>query len=209
MKRILTTILAASMMLWGFDAFAQLGVGAGYVNSTSTTKVSDTKSSVASNGFYAGGSYNLPIAGALGIAPGVYYEFLTSSKESNFAGLASVKGTTTEHYIGAPLMLTAGLPIANDLKLFLFGGPTFQYGIASKTKVDAGALGLTTSSTIDNYDNDNYGRFDVLLGGGFGFDLMNTIQLKVGYNYGMLNRNDSDKVTNHRSELHFGLAFLF
>ena len=54
MKRIITTILAASMMLVGTTAFAQASIGAGYLNETNKATVSNTDVNMgALNGFYA------------------------------------------------------------------------------------------------------------------------------------------------------------
>ena len=46
MKKIITTLLAASMMFLGTTAFAQMSVGAGYINSTMKTTISSTASSM-------------------------------------------------------------------------------------------------------------------------------------------------------------------
>ena len=72
MKKIFTTLLAASLMLLGTQAFAQMSVNAGYLNSTQSFSESNSKS-INSNGAYAGVSFNLPISGGLAVAPGVYY----------------------------------------------------------------------------------------------------------------------------------------
>lgn len=210
MKKIFATLLAASMMLVGAQAYAQIAVGAGYVNSTQTTKAGDNKSSADANGFYVGGSYNLSIAGGLGLAPGLYYEFLSSSTdEAGVAGIATVKGTTTEHYVNVPVMLTYGLELMPDCTLFAYAGPTISYGVASSTKVDASTVVGSGSKTTSNYgDNSSYKPFDVMLGGGVGFNI-NSFQVKVGYNQGMLNRYDSDNVTLHRGEVHLGVAYMF
>ena len=55
MKKILTSVLAASLMLLGTSAFAQVSVGAGYSNSKMTYSYSSGSSKVDSptNGFYA------------------------------------------------------------------------------------------------------------------------------------------------------------
>lgn len=53
MKKILSTLLAASLMLLGTQAFAQGSLNAGYLNSTQSFKNSD---SVNSNGAYVGAS---------------------------------------------------------------------------------------------------------------------------------------------------------
>ncbi len=203
MKKIFATILAASMMLVGANAFAQISVGAGYVNSTSTNKVGDSKSSGDSNGFYLGASYNIGISGGLGLAPGLYYEFLGNSGKGSYWS-----GSTTEHYVNVPVMVNYGLELMPDCTLFFYAGPTLSCGVASTTQAKVGGDKVSVGAKVNNYDNDNYGRFDVMLGGGVGFNI-NSFQVKVGYNAGMLDRNASDAVKMHRSEVHLGLGWMF
>ena len=127
MKKIFSTLLAASLMLLGTDAFAQMSFNAGYLNSTLATK----NSSDNANGAYAGISFNVPVAGGLAIAPGVYYSFLTSKETAALGTIASGSGTFMEHAINVPVYLNYGIDLARDAKVFVFGGPTVQYGLAS------------------------------------------------------------------------------
>jgi len=60
MKRIITTILAASMMLMGTTAFAQVSIGAGYLNESNKAVVANSNVNMgAMNGFYAGIGYDI------------------------------------------------------------------------------------------------------------------------------------------------------
>ena len=203
MKKIFATLLAASMMLAGVNAFAQISVGAGYVNSTSTSKAGDKKTSGDSNGFYLGASYNIGISGGLGLAPGLYYEMLGASDKGSLWA-----GSTTEHYVNVPVMVNYGLELMPDCTLFFYAGPTLSCGVASNTKLKVGGDKVSASTSVNNYDNDSYGRFDVMLGGGVGFNI-NRFQVKVGYNAGLLDRNSTDAIKMHRSEVHLGVGFCF
>lgn len=199
MKRIFATLLAASMMIMGTQAFAQTAVNVGYLSSTSTVKVGNSKTSGDMNGFYAGASRNIPLVAGLGVEPGVNLEMLfASSKKSIFAG------STTEAYVQVPVMLNYGIELMPDCRLFAFAGPSLSLGVLSSSKVSAGGASVKQN----NYDADNYGRFDVMLGGGVGFDI-NNIRVKVGYNAGMLDRNSGNAATMHRSEITLGAALLF
>lgn len=200
MKKIFTTILAASLMLVGVEAFAQVSAGAGWVNSTMTNKVGNTKTSTNSNGFYLGASYNLDIAKGFAVAPGVYYEFLAGKND----GL--VEATDTEHYLDVPVMFNYGFDLASDCRLFVFAGPTLQFGLASTLKTTIASV----ETKVNRYDGMGYGRFDCLLGAGVGFQI-NAINVKVGYNYGMVNRyTDAPSDTAlHRSAIHLGVGFAF
>ena len=68
MKRVFSSILAASMMLIGTAAIAQPSLGIGYLNSTDKVKSGSTTKTTNLNGFYVGGSYNINLAGSFGVA---------------------------------------------------------------------------------------------------------------------------------------------
>ena len=206
MKKVFSILLAASLMLLGTQAFAQMSVNAGYLNSTLKTGNADPSNA---NGAYAGVSFNVPIAGGLGIAPGVYYSMITSKNTSNVGNIFSASGTFAEHAINVPLYLNYGIDLARDTNVFIFGGPTAQYGLASTVKTDVNVAGASGSHKTSNYDNDNYNRFNVYLGGGIGFQV-SAIQITVGYDYGMMNQIKGDNAPkSHRSNLKLGLGFVF
>ena len=199
MKKTLTVLLAAAALLAGVNANAQVSLGAGYLNITQSFGSSNANG----NGAYAGVSFNIPIAGGLAIAPGVYYSLANYKSE---AVLGLVKGTTTEHAINVPLNLNFGYNLARDMRAFIFGGPTFQYGIASQTKQDlAGAVNTTT----DNYKSDYNQRFVIYAGGGLGMDIANKFQVTVGYDHTVTNMVKSDDVKVGRGLIKIGAAMLF
>ena len=206
MKKILSTILAASLMLIGTQAFAQMSVNAGYLNSS--IKVGNADPSNA-NGAYAGLSFNLPLSGALAVAPGVYYSMITSKSTANLGSIASGSGTFMEHAINVPVYLNYNVGLSRDTKFFCYAGPTVQYGLASTVKYDANVLGASATTTSDNYKNDNYNRMNVYLGGGIGVNA-GGIMVTVGYDYGMMNQYKGDNAPNaHRSNLKIGVGFEF
>ena len=130
MKKIFATLLAASLMLLGTQAFAQISVNAGYLNSSMKVGSADPSNA---NGAYAGVSFNVPLVGGLAIAPGVYYSMITSKSTASLGTIASGSGTFMEHAINVPLYLNFGTNMASDMRIFLFAGPTFQYRLASTT----------------------------------------------------------------------------
>ena len=207
MKRFLTTVLAASLMLIGTNAFAQLSVAAGFGNSQTkfdinVLNVIKTSHNANLNGFYAGASYNIPVGtSGLGIAPGVYFAYMTDKDVDIYVA----SGDLVESYLEIPLDLTLKFPIADGLNGVIYAGPTFAYGVASK--VNSG------STTIDLYDGTisnylDYNRIDVLAGGGIGVEFENMVRFDVGYDFGLLNRGGST-VAVHRNQLHAGVAFMF
>ena len=197
MKKIFSTLLAASLMLLGTQAFAQMSFNAGYLNSTLAT--SNTKSGA--DGAYAGVSFNVPLAGPVCIAPGIYYSGLFS-KNTELFGFGT--GSFQEHAINVPVYLNFAFELARDTKFFLFGGPTAQYGLASSVKHEVGSV----TATVNNYEDSDFNRFNVYLGGGVGFQA-GAFQVTVGYDYGMMNQYKNTNVACHRSNLKLGVGFLF
>jgi hypothetical protein len=206
MKKVIFTVLAASLMLLGTQAFAQVSVNAGYINSTFKAENADP---YGANGFYAGATFNIPVAGSFGIAPGVYYSMI-ASKGFKSGWLGSATGTFTEHAINVPLYLNYGFNLSRDAKFILYGGPTAQYGLSSKTKLDVETILGGIGTVINNYDDKyNYNRLNVYLGGGVGFQA-GAFLITVGYDYGMMNQYKGDNATKaHRSNLKLGVGFSF
>lgn len=208
MKKIITILAAAVMMLTASNAFAQIAVGAGYLNATD--KIDDNSNAL--NGFYAGVSYNIPIAGGLAVAPGVYYSGLFKSGELFSLSLLNTKvdSKLAEHFINVPVNFNYNFELAPDMTAFIFAGPTFQYGLASKTKIEGTAAGYSGDKDIDNYDDSDYGKTNVLLGGGVGMNLMDSFQITVGYDYGLMNLYTGNAdVKRHKSYIKLGVAYLF
>ena len=205
MKKVFSFILAASMMLIGTAAIAQPSLGIGYLNSTDKVKSGSTTKTTNLSGFYVGGSYNINLAGSFGVAPGLYYGLATKSDANSFGGILDTKADVTEHYLSIPVMFNAGLTITDGIVGRIYAGPTLAYGIASNLKYTASAsipvLGtVSKGDKVNNYDDSDYGRFDVMLGGGVAVDFFDMVRFNVGYDYGLVNRYTGDgDMTRHCS----------
>ena len=90
MKKIVTLLSAALVLLASAPAFAQASVGAGYLSSVNVNK--SGKTSEALNGFYAGVGFTVPVTGGINFTPGIYYGYITKSNASNFGTIASATG---------------------------------------------------------------------------------------------------------------------
>lgn len=208
MKKIILSI--ALVAIAASSAMAQVGVGVGYLSSTATSKISDSSSSTTSNGFYAGGDYDVNVAKNLYIAPGLYYGFTQYKTEGSVGSLASATSTTTDQYLAVPVNVKYSYPVASNIKLFAYAGPRLDFGLSSKTKVTASALGVSGEETVDNYgDDSNYNRVDLSLGCGCGVELFDMVRVSVGYNFGFLDLNKSDNITTKKNSLNVGAAFIF
>ena len=203
MKRIITLIAAAVMMTIATNSFAQMSVGAGYLHAGDqiTLKGIDPVE-VGMNGAYAGVSFNLPISGLLGIAPGLYYSFLYT-EDSAFKGALGAK--VQEHFVNVPAYLNVGFNLGANARFFVFGGPTAQFGIISRAK----ATVVGQSVDVDRYKEGGYSRTNVLLGGGLGLNI-SRFQITAGYDQGLFNLNtDNDGTKRIKRYAKAGIAFLF
>ena len=206
MKRIVTLLAATVMMTIATNSFAQMSAGAGYLNGSDKVSVGDVSTDMNSNGFYLGFSYNIPVADAVGIAPGIYYSFLYS--KDNLFGMVDTK--TKEHFINVPVYLNFGFNLTDNAKLILFAGPTAQFGLDSHTEYSTKIIeGLDASGKQDNYKDSDYSRTNILIGGGVGVNIGKVI-ISAGYDYGLFNLNTSDSdVTRRKSYIKCGLAYMF
>jgi len=211
MKKILS---AAASLLVAATAFAQVNIGAGYLNQTDRLTIgSGDPSNTSMNGFYVGAGYDIGLGvKGLALVPGVYYSYNTTKKAGNFYDISG-DITLKEHYITVPVRVKYAFEVSPSARIFLYGGPAFSAGISSKydTNLTLTTFGLSASDSSDNYgDNSTYGRFDVKLGAGAGIDISNMVRFTAGYDWGLLNRytGDSD-VKRHTNVFHVGVAYLF
>lgn len=214
MKKTLSIFVAAMLLLAAVPSFAQVQIGAGYVSSSDRVRVSNSTEveSTPSNGVYGGVGFTLPLGGDLAVTPGIYYSYLTNRSVSSVAGgIIAVAGEKEEHYVNVPIHFNYGANFTPKFRFFFFGGPAVSYGVISRTTVSGSILGFSANTVVDNYrDVSGYGRWDVMVGGGMGFDLVNRLRLTVGYDFGLMNRYiDGGDYDRHRQQLHAGLAFLF
>lgn len=211
MKRILTTLLAASMMLAGTSMFAQnVVVEAGFGMSNTNFNALGYKANADLFGGTLGVSYAIPvIEQTLDFAPGVQFGYFTKGNVDIY-GYDNV--SFTETYLAVPLDFNFKIDMSEDMRFLIFAGPTLDLGLTSRIKEKS------TSMEYDIYsgklsDYTKYGRFDVLIGGGVGFDVMDAVRFSVRYDYGLINRNGGNLTGGllkiHRSQLKLGVGFLF
>ncbi len=212
MKRIFTLIATAVMMTIATNSFAQMQVGAGFLHSGESISSNGTDlGDVGMNGAYAGVSYNLPIAGNFGIAPGLYYSLLMSNESTNIVVPylyldLDLGSKVREHYVNVPVYFNFGFNLGQSSKLFLFAGPTAQFGIASSSEVSATGI---SSGKFDRFKDGNLSRTNLLLGGGLGLNI-SKVQITLGYDQGLFNLDTADDGTKIiKSYAKAGIAYIF
>ena len=223
--RFKIVVLAVAIAVACTDAFAQFGVNVGYMNSTTYSRLdgAENPSTSGTNGFAVGIDHNIRLIGnILSIQPGIYYQHLLRSEDiAEISGLVA-NTTFTENFLAIPIHVKVGFNLVpkDILKLYVFAGPTFSIGqnvggefsynyYNGKIKSSSDAL----QSVVDTYFNpESEGqrqRFDMMLGGGVGLQVVRFLDIKVGYDYGMLNRyagDMADRGTAHRGQFYVGVG---
>lgn len=231
--------MAALLCLSSVPASAKSGLEAGYVNSSYSFKTgisSDNNYSL--NGFYVGLSQDVRLFAGLHIVPGIYYTYLTDKNDLvEMYGVEGIEGifelknrrNITDHYLNVPIMFRYqfGLP---GVKLCIFAGPTLSVGLVSNQKftVTGDFLGNNINGTLsynfytgkvkaDDMDvmpdgivpEYQYNRFDIQLGGGVGIEIMRFLEVKVGYDCGLMNRYKGDAAELYRNQFYAAVGFRF
>lgn len=196
MKKIILTLALAAVAAIG--AHAQIGVGVGYTQKNFSDVFKNE------GGLFVGANYNIELVNGLAVAPGIDFAMVSYKKDDlNYQ---------KENYLAIPVMFNYAINLVDGFKFVPYLGPTFSYGISGKAKGGVSWGGITLSS--DEYDVyetfDDYNRLDIMIGGGVALDVMDMVRVQIGYNLGLLNRNnDSDGTAIKTSGVNFGVAYLF
>ena len=221
--------VAVAIFAASIEASAQFGVNIGYMNSNARpVQWSDAKNQT--NGFTVGIDNELKLIGNfLSIQPGLYYQHLLASEDIvDLGSKLYAKNTYTDYFLAIPLHVKLGFNILPNkmLRLYVFAGPTFEIGLKSADKLSIAEIGEISynyytgkfSSSSDEItdivassglfpDQKVYGRFDVMVGGGVGIQVIRFLDIKVGYDYGLVNRyrKEVDKTVN-RGQFYVGVG---
>ena len=220
MKKV---ILAAAALAVSISSFAQISVGAGYVNDAyrQTINISDNttnNSSFANNGFYLEGAYSYPLTTDFSLSAGLRFSWLGRTETGNYdlgsIHVGDATSKTKEMYLSIPVTANYAYAVNKDVRVFAFAGPSLAIGLSSKTDVTAAVLGQSSTTNVDNYGKDDegncsYNRTNLYLGAGLGVDLMNMVRVSLGYDFGLLNRSAVDKTTLKQNQFRIGVAYLF
>ena len=199
MKKVILTLVAVALAVG--SAFAQIGVGAGYLGLNTKTAIGNNTNEGNASGFYLGGDYTYDLGSGFAVMPGVYYSMTTSKGDI----LGAVNTRTDNHSISVPVHFAYGVDLGYGLKVFPFAGPQINFGIASTTTTGVG----NTSTKFDNYSDGDINRFNIAAAAGVGIDIFETVRIKFAYNWGLLDLHQSDDVKLTNTNWQIGAAFLF
>lgn len=217
---------------------ARPGIEAGYVNAQYRSKFvasSDIADSFCMNGFFVGANSDTRLySNKLFFNTGLYYNMLKRSEVQDLS-IARMSGTRSEHSLSVPLQLKYRFYLRYSINMFIYAGPTLDFGFVSDVKysVRSEALGLEGNISYNYYNgrirssnipeeylrgveevlpDARYNWFDVSMGGGVGFEFLKFIELRAGYDWGLLNRyrqSYSDDMLCRRNQVYVALGFRF
>lgn len=258
MKRFFVMILASALVLASFDASAQrdqrgnrskfdrefnhaasgLGVTFGYAHSAyrvadwATDKV---RKADGLDGFQLGLTKDVEmIESALFIQTGLVYTYQNDSKNNDFGGIRLI-GDWNEHFLSVPLKVKYAVPLTDRIGIFVTGGPSLVFGLASKMKCRArlgdGQNAATSynfftgkSKVTDNmtgemsewisaqYPETKYRRFDAQVGGSVGIRFLEIMEAQIGYDWGLVNKYKGetlDDLRMRRQQLYISVGLRF
>lgn len=187
MKKILA--LAALVLACNFSANAQLAVGVGYTDAKHKTVVNGKQDITRhADDAYLEATYETTNDGSIHFFPGVKFCVNLDTKD---------KDVDKQNFsIEIPVMAKWNLQIGEKNELFLFAGPSLFYSPALNNSSESSAF------------TDGNNNFNVFVGGGAGFDILNRFRIKVGYNYGLIDEAKSDLIKTNTSCIYGGLGFI-
>lgn len=202
-------ILAAAAMFLAVDASAQLGVGIGYNLLNTTQRFGDETDDDSLNGFYAEVTYDFNFLeknwGSLGLQPAIRYTFGGETESDEVPGVTT-RASLAEHYLDVPVNVKYAYDaIPSKLEVYGFAGPVFSFGLASSLSASVNDEVVKTN----NYKDTEYGRFDIKFGLGAGVTVVEKLNVKLGYNIGMLNRYTGEQISkDYKHKTHTGVFYL-
>lgn len=233
MKKFYFIVASLVAMFLTVRAEAQITVGAGYNLGTLTQRFNGESDSEGLGGFYLEATYDWDFMnggwGIIGLQPGVRFSYMGDSEKEEGAGLKTV-ASFNETYLDIPVNVRYSYYLG-PVKLSAFAGPVFSVGLSSvrKSRVTGNLAGQEVDYTIKYHQYSgktvtegtdapsaspamDYARFDLKLGVGFGANFMERFNVKLGYNFGLLNRytgEQRDKMKLHTGVFYVGLGYSF
>lgn len=218
-----------------FNNESGISLSAGYVHSGYKNKLwteDEIRRDKGLNGFYLGMAKDFPIVRrTLYFQTGLTYNYLNSTERytENTLKLDMVSDRN-EHYLDIPFRLKFIMNVLPEMRAFIYAGPTLDFGLSAtkqyRTKLGDNNVGKykynyntgkMKESSIPGFapelPESPYRRFDVFMGGAIGVELYDIAEVKLGFDWGLINKNKNknvaDYVITHRNMFNLGLSLRF
>lgn len=168
------------------------------------------------NGFHVGPIVTINASEYIGFQTGVLFNhFEARSIDKSQQALKSTTGTwfqrkTEMQAFDLPVRLMYYIPMAEDLTVFVSGGPNINYALRKVTNTQyyvEHKLGKTDTGA-NSYESGHFKALDLQLGIGLGIRF-HGLSVRGGYDWGILNRVTDENVTHRANDLKVSLAYTF
>lgn len=213
-----------------YDTGIELSVGYLHSGYRSKSWVTDevTKAS-GLNGLSLGLTKDMSlIRNVLYFQTGLVYEYQTSTNRYTPNQNMTVVEERNEHYVDVPVRVKLSMDVTRDMRAFLYVGPTLDLGLSAKLQGRVKGEGDAIDKIDYNYftgkvkgdpigilstPSSPYRAIDVLMGGAVGVELYNIAVVKLGFDWGLINKNKNqavaDQLTTSRNLFHLGVGVRF
>lgn len=206
MKKVFTIAIFSALLLFAGKSNAQMGVHFGYAPDSWASENTTTDL----NSFFLGVEDNFVLSGDLNLMVGLGLRYGTKSGSGSFYGLASGQHTITLVGLDIPVLFNYNFKLGSNVSLGLFAGPKLSYSFVGKTKYEGNVLGLVSGSSEVEWFDDKAGALNLKpfnLSATFGLAVSyNQFRVFGGYNYGLLDVDNSDNTKTTVSGLFVGLG---
>jgi hypothetical protein len=155
---------------------------------------------------------------------GLSYQWQTSSNRIKDE-LGTQVWKRNEHYLDIPLRFKFTIDVMPEIRAFVYVGPTLDFGLSSTLKGRAKVADSEVISYKYNYFTGKpenieyptpaspYRAFDIFMGGAIGAEIYDIVEVKLGFDWGLINKNRSKEVADymvtHRNLFHLGIGVKF
>ena len=182
MKKALFLAVALTLAVM---ANAQTSVHLGYLLNIQKVETALGNNSDSYSGLFLSADRTFGLSGDLAVTPGLGLGYSFDSGDDY-----------RELGLFVPVDVNYRFRLGSDISLSVFAGPTFHFGLISETG-------------SHNYYADDNSRFELLLGGGLWCDIRETVRLKAGYKFGLINTSKISGITEKNDCLYLSIGYLF
>ena len=203
----------------GFRGESGIELSVGYLHSGYRDKVFDNdrvERSKGLNGLYLGFTKDFTLVRrSLYFQTGAEYSYQTSSNKVNDGKIVTDRN---EHYLDIPLRIKFALDVIPNIRAFAFAGPSIDFGLASSLKCRSRISDTEIAKFTYNYytkktttsggftyelttPDSRLRRIDVMMVAGLGVELYDMAVVKLGFDWGLVNKNKDKNVSDYLSTL--------
>jgi hypothetical protein len=221
--QLLILFLFLSLVVFAQEKPVEFGITAGYGYTTPKVKAEQGTAKPTSigesnlHGFHVGPIVRLNINEQFGIHTGLLFnKFAGMNIDQSQLAQKKATGTwnqqkTSLNSFDMPIKAMYSLSLADDFYVLFLAGPNLNYSLSKITSTEHfvnRSLSRTDAGSNIYQSSSQFNAFDLQLGAGVGVQWLG-VSIRAGYDWGVLNRTNIDKVSFRSNEFKVSLAYTF